>query len=90
MQAIMPAQQQQVMPPDSYPSSCLRLASDWHPFLLPAAGAATIAHACTSGGYADPKGYISWRLLDLPKTYFNNLAFVPAGMQMQVSAQHTL
>lgn len=53
-----------------------------------AAGTASIAHDCTSGGYADPKGYISWRLLDLPSTCFNNLAFVPAGTQMQVSVVH--
>lgn len=54
------------------------------PLLAHPAGAAIAADACTSGSYDDPSGYISFRLLDLPSTYLNSLAFVPAGTQMQV------
>jgi hypothetical protein len=44
-------------------------------------------HACTSGSYQDPKdtqAYISWRLLDLPPTYFNSMAWIPTNIGMQL------
>jgi hypothetical protein len=49
------------------------------------AAGALAAHACTSGTYQDPQDpqiFVSWRFLDLPATYFNNMTFVPAGSPM--------
>lgn len=51
---------------------------------VPATAGAYSAHACTSGSYNDPKGYMSFRLFDLPSTYFNNLAYVPPNIRMQL------
>lgn len=51
---------------------------------VPATTGAYNAHACTSGSYNDPKGYMSFRLFDLPSTYFNNLAYVPPNIRMQL------
>lgn len=55
--------------------------------LCSAAAGAFAAHACTSGAYQDPndpRTFVSWRFLDLPSTYFNNMAFVPAGKPMSL------
>lgn len=44
-----------------------------------------MAHACSSGAYLDPKlGFMSWRLYDQPASWFNSMAFVPAGTKMQL------